>query len=219
MDRRDDETDVFSTWKRAYHETPDRVRRLIGIAIFVAQAFVSFVITQSRSFFLTRPTLTVGLISGFVILCLFGIVYGLASEIEESEANRRDRMTVSEQDAPFTNRQLTVIEQMITESLRSERSERRSTPDNDGRTIESQFDELRERIEDLEQTEMKTNDVSSLDSEVKENREFIRTVYRTMKQNVDNFEPPPTDDDSGKNQDDTPSTEDRDATESERELA
>lgn len=213
---RGDETDVVSTWKRAYYETPERVRRLIGFAIFVAQAFFSFVITQSRSFFLTRPTLTVGLISGFVILCLFGIVYGLARQIEESETDQREQTTSSEEAAPFTSLQLTVIEQIVTETIRRERHERYPSRSEDPQNLESESDDLRERVEDVERIEMMTEEISSLESEVQENRDFIRTVYRNMGQNADNFDPPQAEAGSEKNQDDTPSSTTREATESER---
>lgn len=214
---RGDETDVVSTWKRAYHETPERVRRLIGFAIFVAQAFFSFVITQSRSFFLTRPTLTVGLISGFVILCLFGIVYGLAREIEKSEADQRGQMASSEEAAPFTSVQLTVIEQMITETIRREQHEQYSSRSEDPQNLESEFDDLRERVEDIERIETVAEELSSVESKVEENRGSSRSVCRNMGQNADNSDPPRAETGSEKTQDDTPSSIIRDATESERE--
>lgn len=209
---------LFSTWRRAYYETPKRIRKLIGFAIFVAQAFFSFAITQSRSFFITHPTLTVGLISGFVILCLFGIVYGLASEIERLETSHHGRSASSEQEMPFTESQKAIIDKMITRSFHREQSKHRQSKTYDPERFESKIESLREQIEEMEESQLSEKDVSSIESKAEENREFIRTAYRTMKQNVDNFDPPDTGSDSGKNQDDTPSSTNPESVESEREL-
>lgn len=255
MSREEDEEAVSSTWARAYRETPKRVRELIGYAIFVAQAFISFAITQSRSFFITHPTLTVGLISGFVIVCLFGMVYGLAREDEESQSEQSDQVVFSEENTPFTNLQLTVIDQMVTEIVRRDRLKQRPSWSDDSQDLASEFDDLLKRVEEIEETQLTEEDISSLESkieeveetqlteedtssleprvketqlteedisplksEVRQNRRNIRTVYRTVKQNVEEFDPPQTGEDSEKSQEDTPSSDNREETESEKEL-
>lgn len=178
----------------------------------MVQAFVSFVITQSRSFFLTNPTITVGLLSGVVISCLFGVVYSLAKEIERSEAEDHDWPESSEWETPFTDLQLTVIDQIVTDVVRRERLDQYPPQSDNSQGIESEIDELRERIAEIEWTEMPTEDPSSLESAVEENRESVRTLYATVKRNVEEFDPPHSEDESAKNQDDTVLGIDRDET-------
>lgn len=218
MSREEDEEAMSSTWARAYRETPKRVRELIGYAIFVAQAFISFAITQSRSFFITHPTLTVGLISGFVIVCLFGMVYGLAREDEESQSEQSDQVVFSEENTPFTNLQLTVIDQMVTKIVRRDLLKQDPSWSDDSQDLASEFDDLLERVEEIEETQLTEEDISSLKSDVKENRRDIRVAYRAVKQNVEDFDPPQTGEDSEKSQEDTLSSDNREETGSEKEL-
>lgn len=210
--------DVLSTWRRAYHETPERVRRLVGVALFVAQAFVSFVITQSRSFFLNRPTLTVGLISGMVISCLLVVVYSLAEKIEASERDHRTRTTVSPEETPFTSRQLRVIRQMISEQVR--REEPGGRPSNAGELpdFESVLDDLRAGGDPPERTAVASPEFSSVESAIAENRELIREVYRVTRLDTDGSDPTRNGDDSEKNQDSSAVSTSGEATRPETEL-
>lgn len=151
--------------RRAYDETPRTVRRVIGLGLFVVQAFVSAAVVANASLLSEHPTLTIGAVSLVVVLLLFAVVYSLAETVEEREPVTRsggeradERLRQLESRLAGLERHVNEVEHRVTEL-----SERR-----DERVHDSDTEELENRASSGGKNQIREDSTTRRDADDRE---------------------------------------------------